>query len=44
MAEEQVDVEYIPLHRYIRNIPSDIEEHAEHQLKRIYRTTQNSVG
>ena len=33
MAEEQVDVEYISLHRYIRNIPLDIEEHAEHQLK-----------
>ena len=38
---------------YIRNTPSDTEVHAEHQLrvdrgadqcKRIYRTTQNSVG
>ena len=42
----------ISLHGYIRNIPSDTEVHAEHQLKtavpdqqkRIYRTTQNSVG
>ena len=46
MAEKQVDVEYISLHRYIRNTSSDIEVHAEHQLradrrKRIYRSTQN---
>ena len=53
MAKEQVDVEYLSLHGYIRDTPSDTEVHAEHQLradrvldhqKRIYRTTQNSVG
>ena len=53
MAEEQADVEYIFLHRHIRNTPLDTEMHAEHQLradripnqwKRIYRTTQISVG
>ena len=33
MAEEEVDVEYISLHRYIRNTPSDTEVHAEHQLR-----------
>ena len=32
MAEEQVDVEYISLHGYIRNTPSGTEVHAEHQL------------
>ena len=32
MSEEQVDVEYISLHGYIRNTPSDTEVHAEHQL------------
>ena len=32
MMEEQVDMEYISLHRYIRNTPSDTEVHAEHQL------------
>ena len=26
-----MDVEYISLHRYIRNTPSDTEVHAEHQ-------------
>ena len=26
-------MEYISLHRYIRNTPSDKEVHAEHQLK-----------
>ena len=31
--EEQVDVEYISLHGYIRNTPSDTEVHAEHQLR-----------
>ena len=45
-------VEYISLHGYIRNTPSDTEVHAEHQLRayrrpdqhrRIYRTTQNVV-
>jgi len=25
-------VEYISLHRYIRNTPSDTEVHADHQL------------
>ena len=48
-----MDVEYISLHGYIRNTPSDTEVHAEHELeltripdqqKRIHRTTQNSVG
>ena len=34
MAEEQVDVEYISLHGYIRETPSDTEVHAEHQLSR----------
>ena len=33
MVEEQVDVEYISLHRYIRNTPSDTEVHAEHHLR-----------
>ena len=33
MAKEQVDVEYISLHGYIRNTPSDTEVHAEHQLR-----------
>ena len=33
MVEEQVDAEYISLHGYIRNTPSDIEMHAEHQLR-----------
>ena len=33
MAEEQVDVEYISLHGYIRNTPSDTEMHAKHQLR-----------
>ena len=32
-AEESVDMEYIALHGYIRNTPSDTEVHAEHQLK-----------
>ena len=32
MAEEQADMEYISLHGYIRNTPSDTEVHAEHQL------------
>ena len=30
MTVEEVDVEYISLHRYIRNAPSDTEVHAEH--------------
>ena len=33
IMEEQVDVEYISLHRYVRNTPSDTEVHAEHQLR-----------
>ena len=28
-----VDVEYISLHGYIRNTPSDTEVHAKHQLR-----------
>ena len=39
MTEEQVDMEYITLHGYIRNTPSDTEVHAEHQL-RVDRSTQ----
>ena len=30
MVKEQVDVEYISLHGYIRNTPSDTEVHAKH--------------
>ena len=30
MSEELVNVEYISLHGYIRDIPSDTEVHAEH--------------
>ena len=37
-AEVWVNVEYISLHRYIRNTPSDTEVHAEHQL-RVDRST-----
>ena len=33
MAEEEVDMEYISLHGYIRNKPSDTEVHAEDQLR-----------
>ena len=33
MAEEQVDVEYMSLHGYIRDTPSDTEVHAEYQLR-----------
>ena len=32
MVEEQVGVEYIFLHRYIRDTSSDTEVHAEYQL------------
>ena len=28
-----MDVEYMSLHGYIRNTPSDTEVHAEHQLR-----------
>ena len=38
MAEEYVDMEYLSLHGYIRNTPSDTEVHAEHQL-RVDRST-----
>ena len=38
MVEELVDVEYISLHGYIRNTPSDTEVHAEHQLRVDRRT------
>ena len=46
-------MEYISLHTYIRNTPSDTEVHAEYQLraagvpdqwKRMYRTMQNLIG
>ena len=33
-----MDVEYISLHGYIQNTPSDTEVHAEHQL-RVDRST-----
>ena len=33
MAEKQVEMDYISLHRYIRDTPSDTEVHAEHQLR-----------
>ena len=38
MVEQYVDMEYISLHRYIRNTPSDTEVNAEHQL-RVDRST-----
>ena len=38
MAKEYVDMEYIFLHRYIKNTPSDTEVHVEHQL-RVNRST-----
>ena len=38
MAEELVDMEYISLHGYARNTPSDTEVHAENQL-RVERST-----
>ena len=28
-----MDMEYLSLHRYIRNTPSDTEVHTEHQLR-----------
>ena len=31
-------MEYISVHGYIRNTPSDTEEHAEHQLRADRRT------
>ena len=33
-----VNMEYISLHRYIRDTPSDTEVHAEHQLRADRRT------
>ena len=33
MMEEEVDVEYLSLHGYIRNTSSDTDVHAEHQLR-----------
>ena len=47
------DMEYLSLHGYIRNTPSDTEVHAEYQLRadrstrpeeEIYRPTQTSIG
>ena len=38
MVLVQVDVEYISLHGYIRNTPSDTEVHAEYQLRADRRT------
>ena len=33
MVKEEVDMEYISLHGYIRNTYSDTEVHAEQQLR-----------
>ena len=40
-----MDVEYISLHRYIRNTSSDTEVHAEHQLRadRITRPVEKNI-
>ena len=38
MVEELVDIQYISLHGYIRNTPSDTEVHAAHQ-QRVDRST-----
>ena len=38
MVKEQVDVEYIVPHGYVRNTASNKEVHAEHQL-RVDRST-----
>ena len=35
---EEVDVQHISLHGYIRKTPSDTEVHAEHQLRADRRT------
>ena len=35
-----MDVEYISLHRYFRNTPSDTDVHAEHPL-RVAKNIQN---
>ena len=37
MAREPVYVEYISLHRYIRNTPSDTEEHTSSSLRAARR-------
>ena len=33
MVEEWVNMEYLSLHGYIRNTPSDTEDLAKHQLR-----------
>ena len=38
MVKELVEVEYISLHGYIRNTPSDTEVHAERQPREDRRT------
>ena len=38
MAEEEVDVEYISLHGYIRDTPSDTEVQVEHRLRADWST------
>ena len=38
IVKELVAVEYISLHGYIRNTPSDTEVHAERQLREDRRT------
>ena len=38
MVEEPVDMEYVSLHRHIKNTLSDPEVHAGHQL-RVDRST-----
>ena len=38
MVEEEVDMEHISLHGYIRNTSSDTEVHAEHQLRADRKT------
>ena len=38
MAEEYVDMEYISLHGYIRDTPSDTEVQVEHRLRADWST------
>ena len=38
VGEKEVDMQYISLHGYMRNIPSDTQAHAEHQLSADRRT------
>ena len=38
MAEEEMDTQYISLHGYMRNTPSDTQAHTEHQLSADRRT------